>query len=312
MRYAPLVGDQLTGHLGGIVASRNTYGLYLKQRRSPVNRRTPFQIEQRNALTFVTGAWRALDPAVQALWTAARLVKKSRRGFTVTLTGQGAFMWINTMRQRLGLTILNDPPTSADPLGITIPVVSVSAPNAVHISFGAGDPWDLADGGCIVSVTPILSPGVTYAQSFLGCGLVLGPTLGTANLTLPFDVPAVGGDRLRFRFHATGPDGRQSDVVDADTVTSAGATGVSAVRFVSATEALWEFDNAVTATGVNDPVFHVNGVAATATSQAGPTAVLCTYPAATCHPGDAWAIATVPVQVTAIPAIAAPQSGHLL
>jgi hypothetical protein len=309
VRYQPLVGDQLTGHLGGIVASRNTYGLYLKQRRSPVNRKTAPQQDQRLAFQIISAAWRSIGPTVQAAWVAARWVKKSRRGFVVTLTGQALYMFVNVLRQRLGLSLMDFPPSSADPTTFTLPSGSISAPGDVTLTFDGLDEWNQVGGGVIISCTQPLQPGVSYLQSFLALGQAVGATAIPETFTLPYALPGAGGVTVRLRYHCTGPDGRQTEVMDQDFLVEAVGTRVAEVQVVTALTALWVFTNDVTADGTASAALKVDSTSPSATAQAGPNSALCTYGSGHVGVGKTWEIASLPTHVVAVPAIMFPESG---
>jgi hypothetical protein len=216
MRFNPILGSDLSGHLGGVVGSHNTYGVYFRRRAHPVNPRTANQQTQRTALTFVSQSWRGLDSDQQLAWTTAAITKKSRKGFIVTLTGQGAYMYINTMRQRIGLALLDLPPTGVTPAVLTLPSVSLNSATGIATITYQADDWNAAGGGIIVSVGGPLGPGVSYWQRFTSLGVTPNPGVVAVDYTMPFAVTS--GDRVRFRYHTSSPDGRQSDVADQDIV----------------------------------------------------------------------------------------------
>jgi hypothetical protein len=214
MRFNPTIGSDLSGHLGGVVASHNTYGVYLKRRVHPVNNKTAPQLAVRSAFQVVSQSWRGLDAGEQLAWTTASIVKKSRKGFIVTLSGQAAYMWVNILRQYIGLALIDAPPVSPDPAELTLPTVSVTAPNTYSVTYTDTDPWNASGGGVLAAVGGPLSAGVAYWQKFRHAGSTLGPVTSPWVQTLPMSV--VAGNRLRFRFHVTDPSGRMSVPVDVD------------------------------------------------------------------------------------------------
>jgi hypothetical protein len=216
MKYNPLIGSDLAGHLGGIVASHNTYGIYLKRRAHPANPKTPAQIAQRTALQIVSQSWRTITSAQRLTWSTVAISKKSRKGFVVILTGQGAFMYLNLLRERIGLTLLELPPESVDPCTFTLPAVTLTAPSTLSVTYEGSDEWNASGGGVILSAGGPLSPGVSYWQRFRAVGTTPGIAASPVAYTLPFAVVAT--DRVRLRFHATDPTGRQSVPADLDVV----------------------------------------------------------------------------------------------
>jgi hypothetical protein len=307
MKFKPLIGTDLSGHLGGVVASHNTYASYFRQRKHPVNRKTAPQQAQRQSLQIVSSAWRSLGSDVQASWIAAKLVKKSRSGNVVTLSGQAAWMYINVLRQRLGLALINLPPYSSDPVSFTPPTVTVTAPNQIAITFSANDEWNADGGGVIMSVTAPLGPGVLYAQTFSALGQALNPGDTEVDLTLPFVVPASG--MIRVRFHCTGPDGRQTLALDVDVAIGTTLNYVAVVQVVSTTQALWVFAQDVTAAGTADAAMECDSTSPTATHQAGPNSVLCTYAGTHVANGKTWTLTGDPTTLTSVLPILSPDGG---
>lgn len=307
MKFKPLIGSDLSGHMGGIVASHNTYASYFRQRKHPVNSKTAPQQAQRLALQILSSTWRSLSAGTQLAWRGAKLTKKSRSGNVVTLSGQGAYMYINLMRQRIGLPLVDLPPSSSDPTTFTPPTVVLTAPNTLTVTFDAADEWNAVGGGVIVSGSAPLTPGVQYCQSFAAVGSVEHPAATPQVFTYPMSVP--GSRTIRIRFHCSGPDGRQTLVYDMDITTPALATLVVNVQEVTALTALWVFDHNVTSDAAASPELKCDGTSPTGTAQAGVNSVLGTYAAGHVAAGKAWSIAGLPTHLTSTPAIGVPQSG---
>ena len=119
--------------------------------------------------------------------------------------------------------------------------------------------------------------------------------------------------RVRLRFHATGPDGRQVGPVDVDVPVQ--VAGLSVI-FVAASDpptvnAYWVFSGEVVTDGVPDPAMKIGGVGPVTATQLTPLVVQCTYPG-TVSPGDAWSIDAALTHLASTPAVAFPQSGLLV
>lgn len=88
------LGGQLSGSTGGVTASRNRYGQYLRNRTVPVNPNTPRQQAVRSA--FASGAilWQGLSNTQREQWRAyaATTPTLNKLGETVYLTGNAAFL----------------------------------------------------------------------------------------------------------------------------------------------------------------------------------------------------------------------------
>lgn len=309
MKFKPILGSDLSGHVGGVVASHNTYGPYFRQRVRPVNKKTPAMQAQRSAIAAVSQLWRQLPTTVQASWTAATIVHKSRKGDSVALTGHAAFMQLNTLRQRIGVPLLTTAPTDPTPSILTPPAVAFTSASAVTVTFAA-DTWNAADGGVIVSCALLTSTGVTFKGPQLACATLVNPGTSAVAVTLPFAVP-VGG-RLRLTFHATGPDGRLSTYVTTDTTNTAFAPPILTPLLVVSVasqlgnQAVWTFNGPVTSAIAGQLL--VLGVGGTGYFLGGPDTVVVTYATGPVT-GDAWSISSTSATT---PPCASPQSGLVL
>ena len=68
--------SEARGKLGGVVFSRNTSGAYARQKVSPVQPRTPAQLNQRSRLTAVSKVWETLTQNQREAWKAFSLAAK--------------------------------------------------------------------------------------------------------------------------------------------------------------------------------------------------------------------------------------------
>lgn len=225
MKFAPILGSNLTGRLGGIVASHNTNGTYFRRYVVPVNPNTTGQQAQRNSFAAVSQSWRGLSKFDQAAWTTAAPQHQvpNSTGGNLTLTGQALFMRMNTLRQRIGLALITTPPTTSEIPTITPPTVVVELDGSVTITFEAADEWNATGGGILWSASPLLSNGVNFNGQYVTVidGSAVDPEATPTASQLPYST--VAGGRITFRFSAVTPDGRLSDYlyVDVDVPTQA-------------------------------------------------------------------------------------------
>jgi hypothetical protein len=280
MKFKPLLGSDLSGHIGGVVASHNTYGPYFRQRVKPVNKKTTAQQAQRASMAITAQRWRGLNPLVQAAWIAACVQKKSRKGDVVCLSGEAAFVFVNTLRQRMALSVVNSPPASIGIPAITLPTLAFSDASTVDCTFAA-DSWNAADGGVIVSGGLATSPGQNYIRARNAIDTLTNPGTSLIPLALPFAVP-IGG-KVLLEFHATCPDGRQSAYVSAVVTNPSFAPPVPTplhvleVTLVGTKKYLWRFDGPITVTPGAEPALRVNNDTTGSSAQAGPNNAEVTY-----------------------------------
>jgi hypothetical protein len=293
VKFKPILGSDLSGHIGGVVASHNTYGPYFRQRVRPVNRKTDAQNAQRGAIAAVSQSWRSLAPTVRAAWTAATIVKTSRKGDRVNLSGQAAFMFINTIRWRAGLALVTSPPTSTAVPSLTTPTETFVSSTSVNLDVALTDDWNQSGGSLIISGRLLTSAGQSYGSPNVAVALLLGPQTSPIALTLPFAVP-IGG-RARLTCHAGSPDGRQSTYVTVEATNpsfappSPSPATVLSVVVETSGSAIWTFDRPVAVVGLPTELVVGTRDVASAT-QAGAYAVHVNYTGGTIATGDPWTV----------------------
>jgi hypothetical protein len=256
-----------------------------------------------------------LDPSVQATWTAASVVKTSKKGDRVTLSGQAAYVFVNTLRTRAGLSEITVPPSSGPGSLIVVPsmtppTVTFASATTISITFAA-DGWNAADGAVIISGGLLTSNGQAFKSAALAVDILTNPGTSPVTVTLPFAVPI--GARVRLQFHATAPDGSQSQYVTVDAQNPSFAPPlpqlyVLSVTRVGPTQADWEFSGPVTVASAPDAYLLINGAGATTVAQTYPNTARATYAADPA--GGTWLIPLQPASITQT--VAVPQTGLVL
>jgi len=138
-----------SGSVAGVTSSRNRYGQYRRTRAIPVNVNSLAQQRARNDLSAWSAAWRGLPQASRDAWDswASTVTFADALGQAQTLTGQCAFVKVNTVQQLNGLDQFDDtPPESAafglglvtdiditDPTTITVTTLLIPADIAIAI-----------------------------------------------------------------------------------------------------------------------------------------------------------------------------------
>jgi hypothetical protein len=87
-------GGQLSGSVGGVVASHNKGGQYLRNRSLPTNPNSAAQTRARDAFAAAAIAWRSLTVAVREGWEAyaAGTPVVNRLGESITVSGFNMFV----------------------------------------------------------------------------------------------------------------------------------------------------------------------------------------------------------------------------
>lgn len=109
--YGNIVAEA-RGKVGGVVFSRNTGGAYVRQKVSPVQPRTPAQLNQRSRLTAVSKVWETLTQSQREAWKSFSLSPKKRDvlGLAKQRTAQQMFMFCNLALDSVGYPLILNPP----------------------------------------------------------------------------------------------------------------------------------------------------------------------------------------------------------
>jgi hypothetical protein len=296
VKYQPLIGTALSGSIGGVTASHNTYGGYFRKKVKPVNKKTAPQQAQRQNFATISKSWRLLTAAQQAAWNATPETKTTRKGTSVALTGAASFAYVNVIRQAIGLPIINDPPTGGLPPGFTPPTVALDPVAGISLTFAA-DGWNTDAGGVAISLAGPIPPGRTFSRKFTTLCQLANP--GTTTVVTKSPVSISGGQTYRLRFHTSDPAGRQALPADLDVLYPA-SLNVLRVVYLSVSSALWYFDRAVNVTtpGAADTGLQIGELQPTAINPTDdPTAIQATY--GLNAPGATWIAAATHSNLTA-------------
>jgi len=302
MKYAPILGSNMTGRIGGVVASHNTYGTFFRRYVVPVNPNTTGQQSQRAAFANVSQSWRQLSKAQQLAWTTAAPQHQVPNpiGGSMTLTGQALFMRLNTLRRRIGLPFVLEAPTTDEIPSITLPTIALDLDGSFTATFDAADQWNDPDGGIIVSASPLLSAGINFNGQFVDVGTAINPD----NTPVAFQIPysTVAGGVIRLRYRSSTPDGRLSDLVYDELTTPTQAIVTKAQKF-GVTVAFF-FSREALVADFSAGEFTDNAVAAISIAQAVDThTIIATFAAVAA--GDAWTLTPAGAGAAYTP----PQSG---
>lgn len=134
-----------SGSLGGITASRNKGGLYLRARAIPTNPNSPQQALVRSILNFLSNRWGdVLAPSQRDAWEtyAENVPVLNALGDPIQITGLNHYVrsWVPGLQA--GVVLVDDAPTIFD-LGLfTAPTFSFDSPaQEMDVSFAITDDW---------------------------------------------------------------------------------------------------------------------------------------------------------------------------
>lgn len=219
MLFKPILGTDLSGKLGGIVASHNAGGVYFRAATIPTNPNTPFQQVVRTAVAALTAAWNDALPQIQRdAWDlyADNVKLTNRIGEQINVSGLAMYVRSNVPRLQTGIVRQDVAPAKfnlgafgqADAGGAT------QAGQTVNIDFGdeaTPSLWiNIADSFMLVYVSRPQNAGINFFKGpYRFAALVEGDPVPPATplvVTAPF--PFIEGQRLFTRCVVTYADGR--------------------------------------------------------------------------------------------------------
>ncbi len=221
MLYKGLLGVELSGALGGVVASHNKGGSYFRERVIPTNPNTPFQQAVRNAVSSLSSFWQ--DGLIQVQrdgWDvyASNVTLPNRLGDQVNISGLAHFVRSNVTRLQLGFLQVNDAPAVFNLGAYTAPTIASfsEATQLGAIGFAVGtlsDAWaNEVDGWLVLFVSPPQNSGVKYYRGpYRVASAIQGdpvPPTSPLPVTPPFAITS--GQRLFARAVTLRADGRYS------------------------------------------------------------------------------------------------------
>jgi hypothetical protein len=192
MKY---LGDPRSGSYQGMTASRNRFGQYMRTRASPVQPRTPTQLNQRARMTTNAAAWRGLTDAQRAGWLdlGLSISRTDSLGQSYTLNGFMAYCSVNNNKLDAGDSAVSDAPAIVTPADLISATVTLSAA-AFSVAYTA------TPLGAAVRLQAFVSPQRSAGVKFNGdyrllttsAAAAASPLVLTTLYTAKFGVPVVG------------------------------------------------------------------------------------------------------------------------
>ncbi len=205
--------------MGGITASHNKGGAYLRNRVIPVNPGTAEQLRVRQALGDLAARWtNTLTQPERDAWDvyALNVPLLNPLGESRSVTGLNMYQRSNVQRLQVGLPRVDAAPTLFNLGDFTLPTIaSLTAPTAYSINFTDTDAWVGEDDAAMLfygsrntgfAIQFFKGPYRRFAIQLLG-NLALPPTSPFAGVS-PFLITA--GNKGFIRFSVTRADGRLS------------------------------------------------------------------------------------------------------
>jgi hypothetical protein len=184
-----------SGSQASTTSSRNRFGQYTRNRATPVQPRTPAQLNQRARMSTNAAAWRALTDAQRAGWLSlgAMLTRTDALGQTYTMNGFMAYCSVNN-----NLSAAGDANVAAAPALVTPPDLLTATVTLTAAAFSiAYTTTPLAAGVRLyVFASPQTSAGRKFNGDYRLIAVTAAAAASPANVlaayTAKFGVPVVG------------------------------------------------------------------------------------------------------------------------
>lgn len=224
MLFTSQVVAAASGSAGGLVASRNRYGMYFRAKVLPVDPATLQQVLSRGRFRGLAITWKTLTDVQREGWDtyALNTPMQNRLGQTVFLTGFNHFLRSNAPRLQVGLGLLSDAPTVFGLAAFNTVSFDVVGPTAIGVIFDDQEPWVSEDGGALVmGISRPESPTVNFFKGpYRTTGFILGKSVLPE--TSPFVATSVftytAGQKAFARFRLLTADGRVSTIQTSDAI----------------------------------------------------------------------------------------------
>lgn len=154
--------SEVRGTIAATTYSKNKGGAILRNRVTPINRRSTNQTQRRQILAALASAWRSLSQANRDSWNNAspNFPQSDNLGQTIFLTGEQLYVRCNANLILTGnAQITSAPaPTSFDVLAFTS-LTATADDGAISLAFTPTVPTGFE---MVVRATPPISPGVSF------------------------------------------------------------------------------------------------------------------------------------------------------
>lgn len=158
MKYRPLIGDAMSGSIGGVTASHNRGGTYFRQRATPVNPNSPQQQAVRGFVAALTSAWGDTLTQVQRdQWTtyAANVLLPDALGDPRDVGGLAMYVRSNVPRLQALMTRIDTGPTIFNLGEVTNPSFDTfaAATTEFNVNFTEADGWVNTNSAAMLCLT---------------------------------------------------------------------------------------------------------------------------------------------------------------
>lgn len=186
--------SEIRNKIAATVYSKNASGPIIRNRVTPINRRSNGQTQQRQTLSSLASGWRGLTQAQRDGWNAAasNFPQTDSLGQTVILTGEQLYVRCNANLTLTGNTLITDAPIPTSFAALTASIASLTA-SAFTVGY-TPDPVPTGFSLVIRATRPVSAGKQFFAQSeFRFVAAIAAAAASPANIDSAYE--AIFGDK---------------------------------------------------------------------------------------------------------------------
>lgn len=215
MKFKSAMVTSASGSIGGMTASHNQGGLYMRARTIPVNPGTSFQTTVRALMASLSTAWvSTLTPAQRTAWDTynKNVPIVGALGDSRHVGAIGMYNRSNVPRLQASLPRVDAAPTTFDLGTFTPPTVTNAASSQnISVTTTGSDAWTTGTGnGMLVYISRPQNPSINFFKGpYRFAGKITGsPTGGVTGgvVVAPFTITA--GQKVFYKTSVSFSDGR--------------------------------------------------------------------------------------------------------
>lgn len=166
LKFTPgAIVSEMRGTIAATTFTKNKAGAAMRNRVTPINRRSSGQTNQRQILSALSAQWRGLTEAERTAWNSASasFPQTDSLGQTIFLTGAQLYVRLNANLIVIGQAAITSPPSpvSFDVLTFTSITADASA-GTIALAFSPTVPTGFT---MVVRATPPVSAGKSFIPS---------------------------------------------------------------------------------------------------------------------------------------------------
>jgi len=162
LKFTPgAIVSEMRGTIAATTFTKNKAGAAMRNRVTPINRRSSGQTTQRQRLSALSAQWRGLTEAERIAWNAASasFPQTDALGQTIFLTGAQLFVRLNANLLVITQAAITSPPSPVSFAVLTFTSITDASAGTIALAFSPTVPTGFS---MVVRATAPVSPGKSF------------------------------------------------------------------------------------------------------------------------------------------------------